>query len=112
MPNCGGDANAAHMPLLRDDYLRNLMNFTSAVVHPWEQPDVTEIVARLQRVTDRALHKTGAKRSRCRNVDARYAVIPPFAEDMATPTNLASECGAGGMPEGATWRRAKNNLSE
>jgi flagellar basal body-associated protein FliL len=54
------DATRA-MPLLRDDYLRNLMNFTSAVVHPWEQPDVTEIVTRLQHVTDRALHKTGAK---------------------------------------------------
>jgi len=49
------------MPLLRDDYLRNLMSFTSAAVRPWEQPDVTEIAARLQRVTDRALHKTGAK---------------------------------------------------
>lgn len=54
------DATRA-MPLLRDDYLRNLMNFTSAAVRPWEQPDVTEIAARLQRVTDRALKKTGAK---------------------------------------------------
>jgi hypothetical protein len=54
------DATRA-MPLLRDDYLRNLMNFTSAAVHPWEQPDVAEIVTRLQHVTDRALHKTGAK---------------------------------------------------
>ena len=49
------------MPLLRDDYLRNLMNFTAAAVRPWEQPDVSEIAARLQRVTDRALHRTGAK---------------------------------------------------
>jgi hypothetical protein len=55
-----GAANRA-MPLLRDDYLRNLMNFTSAAVRPWEQPDVTQIAARLQHVTDRALHKTGAK---------------------------------------------------
>ena len=49
------------MPLLRDDYVRSLMNFTSAAVRPWEQPDVTQIAARLQRVTDRALHKTGAR---------------------------------------------------
>jgi hypothetical protein len=55
-----GDATRA-MPLLRDDYLRNLMNFTAAAVRPWEQPDVTQIAARLQRVTDKALHKTGAK---------------------------------------------------
>ncbi len=55
-----GDADRA-MPLLRDDYLRNLMNFTSAAVRPWEQPDVTEIAARLQRVTNRALHKAGAR---------------------------------------------------
>lgn len=54
------DATRA-MPLLRDDYLRNLMNFTTAAVRPWEQPDVTQIAARLQRVTDRALKKTGAK---------------------------------------------------
>jgi hypothetical protein len=54
------DADRA-MPLLRDDYLRNLMNFTSAAVRQSEQPDVTEIAARLQRVTNRALHKDGAK---------------------------------------------------
>lgn len=54
------DATRA-LPLLRDYYLRNLMNFTSAAVRPSEQPDVTEIAARLQRVTDRALHKDGAK---------------------------------------------------
>jgi flagellar basal body-associated protein FliL len=52
---------ARAMPLLRDDYLRNLMSFTSAAVRPWEQPDVAEIATRLQRVTDRALKKTGAK---------------------------------------------------
>jgi hypothetical protein len=55
-----GDANRA-MPLLRDDYLRNLMSFTSSAVRPWEQPDVTEIAARLQRVTDKALRKSGAR---------------------------------------------------
>ncbi|HEX3810381.1 MAG TPA: hypothetical protein VH000_07730 [Rhizomicrobium sp.] len=54
------DANHA-MPLLRDAYLRNLMVFTAASVRPWEQPDVNEIAARLQRVTDRALHKKGAQ---------------------------------------------------
>jgi flagellar basal body-associated protein FliL len=54
------DANRA-TPLLRDDYLRNLMSFTSAAVRPWEQPDVDEIAARLQRVTDKALRKSGAR---------------------------------------------------
>lgn len=38
------------MPLLRDDYVRSLMSFTSAAVRPCEQPDVTQIAARLQRV--------------------------------------------------------------
>jgi flagellar basal body-associated protein FliL len=55
-----GQADHA-MPLLRDDYVRSLMNYAAASVRPWRQPDVTEIAARLQRVTDRALHKTGAK---------------------------------------------------
>jgi hypothetical protein len=54
------DATRA-MPLLRDDYLRNLMNYCSAAVVPSEQPDVTQIAERLQRVTNRALHKKGAR---------------------------------------------------
>jgi hypothetical protein len=49
------------MPLLCDDYLRSLMNFTSSAVRPSQQPDVSEIAARLQRVTDRALRKKGAR---------------------------------------------------
>ncbi|HEY2069425.1 MAG TPA: hypothetical protein VGG48_07715 [Rhizomicrobium sp.] len=49
------------MPLLRDDYVRNLLNYAVASVRPWKQPDVNEIAQRLQRVTDRALHKTGAR---------------------------------------------------
>jgi hypothetical protein len=49
------------MPVLRDAYVRNLMNFSATSVHPWEQPDVEEIADRLQRVTDRALHKKGAR---------------------------------------------------
>jgi flagellar basal body-associated protein FliL len=49
------------MPLLRDYYLRNLSNFAATAVRPWEQPDVVEIANRLQRVTDRALHRPGAK---------------------------------------------------
>lgn len=59
-PKLRSDATRA-MPLLRDDYLRNLMNFASAVVHPSEQPDVTQIADRLQHVTDRALHNKGAR---------------------------------------------------
>lgn len=49
------------MPLLRDYYLRNLSNFSATAVRAWQQPDVNEIAARLQRVTDRALHRGGAK---------------------------------------------------
>lgn len=51
----------AGMPLLRDYYLRNLSSFGATAVRPWQQPDVNEIAGRLQRVTDRALHRPGAK---------------------------------------------------
>ena len=49
------------MPVLRDAYIRNLMNFTVNVVRTDSQPDVTVIADRLQAVTDRALKKKGAK---------------------------------------------------
>jgi flagellar basal body-associated protein FliL len=49
------------MPLLRDYYLRSLSSFATNSVRPWAQPNVTAIGARLQRVTDRALHRPGAK---------------------------------------------------
>lgn len=49
------------MPLLRDYYLRNLSSFAATAVRPWQQPDVVEIADRLQRVTDRALRRPGAK---------------------------------------------------
>jgi flagellar basal body-associated protein FliL len=49
------------MPVLRDAYVRNMMNFSTTSVHPWEQPDVEAIADRLQRVTDRALRRKGAK---------------------------------------------------
>ena len=49
------------LPILRDYYVRNLMSFTAAAVRPWRQPDVEVIAARLQRVTDRALHTKGAQ---------------------------------------------------
>ncbi|MGH6872517.1 MAG: hypothetical protein ACREHE_13535 [Rhizomicrobium sp.] len=55
-----GQADHA-MPLLRDDYVRSLLSYAATSVRPWRQPDVTQIAARLQRVTDRALHKTGAR---------------------------------------------------
>jgi flagellar basal body-associated protein FliL len=55
-------AQAEHaLPLLRDDYVRSLLTYTAATVRPSRQPDVEEIAARLQRVTDRALHKPGAR---------------------------------------------------
>lgn len=49
------------LPVLRDAYLRSLMTYTTASVRPWRQPDVNEIAERLQRVTDRALKKKGAR---------------------------------------------------
>ncbi|HEY4114032.1 MAG TPA: hypothetical protein VGM17_08225 [Rhizomicrobium sp.] len=49
------------MPLLRDYYLRSLSSFAATAVRPWAQPDVNAIGERLQRVTDRALHRPGAK---------------------------------------------------
>ena len=55
-----GEADHA-LPVLRDAYIRNLMNFAASSVRPWRQPDVVEIGARLQRVTDRALKRKGAQ---------------------------------------------------
>jgi flagellar basal body-associated protein FliL len=55
-----GEAERA-MPLLRDDYVRSLMSYTASVVRPNRQPDVDDIARRLQRVTDRALQRTGAR---------------------------------------------------
>lgn len=49
------------MPQLRDGYVRNLMAFTALSVRSWRQPDVAEIADRLQGVTDRILHKKGAR---------------------------------------------------
>jgi flagellar basal body-associated protein FliL len=49
------------MPVLRDAFVRNLMSYGSTSVRIWKQPDVTEIAARLQRVTDRALGRKGAR---------------------------------------------------
>ena len=49
------------MPVLRDAYLRSLMSYTAAVVRPGQQPDVGLIADRLQRVTDKALHRKGAR---------------------------------------------------
>ena len=55
------DDVARVMPVLRDAYLRNLMNFSATTVRSWKQPDVGVIADRLQGVTDRALGRKGAK---------------------------------------------------
>jgi hypothetical protein len=55
-----GDATRA-MPLLRDAYVRNLMSYAWTHIRPMEQPDVVEIAARLQLVTDQTLHHSGAR---------------------------------------------------
>ncbi|HEY5337787.1 MAG TPA: hypothetical protein VIJ85_06270 [Rhizomicrobium sp.] len=49
------------MPVLRDAYLRSLMSYSAAVVRPYQQPDVGLIADRLQRVTDKELHRKGAR---------------------------------------------------
>jgi flagellar basal body-associated protein FliL len=49
------------LPLLRDYYLRSLTSYTASTVRAWHQPDVTLIAERLQRVTDRALKRPGAR---------------------------------------------------
>jgi len=55
-------AEAEHaMPVLRDAYVRNMMNFSTTSVRSWKQPDVAMIADRLQAVTDRALGRKGAK---------------------------------------------------
>lgn len=49
------------MPVLRDDYVRSLMAYAWTSVRPTVQPDVVAIADRLQRVTDKALHRSGAR---------------------------------------------------
>jgi flagellar basal body-associated protein FliL len=49
------------MPVIRDAFVRNMMGYASTAVRSWRQPDVNEIAARLQAVTDRALGRKGAK---------------------------------------------------
>lgn len=49
------------MPVLRDLYVRSLMAFTATTVRSWRQPDVAEIADRLQRLTDAALRRQGAR---------------------------------------------------
>jgi len=48
-------------PVLRDAYVRTLLSFTATAVRPWQQPSVDVISERLQRLTDRALKKKGAR---------------------------------------------------
>ncbi len=55
------DETTRAQPVLRDAYVRALLSFTSTAVRPWQQPDVETISARLQRLTDHALKKKGAR---------------------------------------------------
>lgn len=62
IPDAKLRAEAVHaMPVLRDAFVRNLMNFGTTAVRAEHQPDVFEIANRLQGVTDRALGRKGAK---------------------------------------------------
>jgi hypothetical protein len=61
IPNAKLRAEAVHaMPVLRDAFVRSLMNFSTTAGRAERQPDVTEIADRLQGVTDRALGRKGA----------------------------------------------------
>jgi len=55
-----GEAEHA-MPVLRDAFVRNMLNYSTTSVRPWRQPDVVQIADRLQGVADRALGRKGAK---------------------------------------------------
>lgn len=59
-PKLRADAERA-LPLLRDNYVRSVMSFAWSSVRLSEQPDVVAIADRLQRVTDKALHRKGAR---------------------------------------------------
>ena len=62
IPDAKLRAEAVHaMPILRDGFVRNLMNFSTTSVRSWRQPDVEAIGDRLQGVTDRVLRRKGAK---------------------------------------------------
>jgi hypothetical protein len=62
VPDASLRAEVNHgLPVLRDEYVRSLMAFSAAAVRPYEQPDVGMIADRLQRLTDKALHKKGAR---------------------------------------------------
>ena len=62
IPDAALRAEVEHgMPVLRDEYVRSLMAFTAAAVRPYTQPDVGMIADRLQRLTDKALHRKGAR---------------------------------------------------
>lgn len=62
IPDAKLRGEAVHaMPVLRDAYVRNMMNFSATAVRSSRQPDVAVIADRLQGVTDRALGRKGAK---------------------------------------------------
>ena len=62
IPDAKLRAEAVHaMPILRDCFVRNLMNFSTTSVRSWRQPDVEAIGDRLQGVTDRVLRRKGAR---------------------------------------------------
>ena len=62
IPDASLRAEVNHgLPVLRDEYVRSLMAFTAAAVRLTAQPDVGMIAARLQRLTDKALHRKGAR---------------------------------------------------
>lgn len=55
------DYVSRNMPLLRDVYVRTLLVYTSVNIRSWRQPDVEDIAARLQAVTDKKLRRKGAR---------------------------------------------------
>lgn len=55
------DSVSTNMPMLRDLYVRTMLSYTAVNIRPWRQPDVEDIAARLQSVTDRKLKRKGVR---------------------------------------------------
>jgi len=49
------------LPVLRDAYVRSMMEFTATSVRPWQQPNVVAIADRLQHATNVIMRREGAK---------------------------------------------------
>lgn len=55
-------AEAEHaLPVIRDAFVRNLIRYGATAVRSYRQPDINDLVGRLQAVLDRSLGRKGGK---------------------------------------------------